>query len=83
MIDLALLGFIAILMVLGIRRPFVWVLAYIYIDTLSPQDIGFRFVASLPVSLIAFCAAFGGWLLVERKEGARFAFRQWRYCDYH
>ncbi|MFN6933984.1 MAG: DUF5935 domain-containing protein [Tsuneonella sp.] len=77
MIDLALLAFIGILMVLGIRRPFVWVLAYIYIDTLSPQDIGYRFVASLPVSLIAFCAAFGGWLLVERKEGARFAFRQW------
>ena len=32
------------------------------IDTLSPQDIGYRFVAALPVSLIAFCAAFGGWL---------------------
>ena len=76
MIDLALLGFIAAILLLGIRRPFVWVLAYIYIDTLAPQDIGWRFVSALPVSLIAFCAAFGGWLLADRKEGARFSSRQ-------
>lgn len=77
MIDLGLFGFIAALLVLGIRRPFVWVLAYIYIDTLSPQDIGWRLVAAMPVSLIAFCAAFGGWLLADPKHGARMAFRQW------
>ncbi len=77
MIDLALLGFIVALLLLGIRRPFVWVLAYIYIDTLAPQDIGWRFVSAIPVSLIAFCAAFGGWLLADSKQGARFGFRQW------
>lgn len=77
MIDLGLFLFIAGLLLLGIRRPFVWVLAYIYIDTLAPQDIGWRLVAALPVSLIAFCAAFGGWLLADPKHGARFAFRQW------
>lgn len=77
MIDLGLFGFIAALLLLGIRRPFVWVLAYIYIDTLSPQDIGWRLVAAMPVSLIAFCAAFGGWLLADPKHGARFGFRQW------
>jgi hypothetical protein len=76
-IDLALLGFIVALLLLGIRRPFIWVLVYIYIDTLAPQDIGWRFVSALPVSLIAFCAAFGGWLLADPKVGARFAFRQW------
>ena len=77
MIDLGLFLFIAGLLLFGIRRPFVWVLAYIYIDTLAPQDIGWRLVAALPVSLIAFCAAFGGWLLADPKHGARFAFRQW------
>ncbi len=77
MIDLALFAFIAAFLTLGLRRPFVWVLTYIYIDTLAPQDIGWRIVASLPVSLIAFCAAFGGWLLADPKHGARFAFRQW------
>ncbi len=77
MIDLGLFLFIAALLALGLRRPFLWVLTYIYIDTLAPQDIGWRFVAALPVSLIAFCAAFGGWLLADPKHGARFGFRQW------
>lgn len=77
MTDAALFLFIAVVMLLGLRRPFVWVLAYIYIDTLSPQDIGWRIVASLPVSLIAFCAAFAGWLLADPKRGATFGFRQW------
>ncbi|MCT2557715.1 putative O-glycosylation ligase, exosortase A system-associated [Tsuneonella sp. YG55] len=76
MTDLALLGFIVALLLLGLRRPFVWVLAYIYIDTLAPQDIGWRFVSAIPVSLIAFCAAFGGWLLADSKHGARFGLRQ-------
>lgn len=76
MIDLGLFLFIAALLLLGIRRPFVWVLAYIYIDTLEPQDIGWRLVAAMPVSLIAFCAAFGGWLLADPKHGARLSFRQ-------
>ena len=43
MIDLGLFLFIAGLLLLGIRRPFVWVLAYIYIDTLAPQDIAARY----------------------------------------
>ncbi|GGE02466.1 hypothetical protein GCM10011515_22660 [Tsuneonella deserti] len=76
MIDLGLFLFIAAFLALGLRRPFLWVLTYIYIDTLAPQDIGWRFVAALPVSLIAFCAAFGGWLLADPKHGARFGFRQ-------
>ena len=76
MIDLGLFLFIGTFLVLGLRRPFLWVLTYIYIDTLAPQDIGWRFVAALPVSLIAFCAAFGGWLLADPKHGARFSFRQ-------
>jgi probable O-glycosylation ligase (exosortase A-associated) len=76
MIDLGLFLFIVAVLLLGLRRPFVWVLAYIYIDTLAPQDIGWRLVASLPVSLIAFCAAFGGWLLADPKHGARFGLRQ-------
>ncbi|HEY6814213.1 MAG TPA: DUF5935 domain-containing protein, partial [Croceibacterium sp.] len=31
---------------------------------------------SLPVSLIAFVAAFAGWLLLDSKQGSRFTFRQ-------
>jgi probable O-glycosylation ligase (exosortase A-associated) len=76
MIDLVLLAFIGYVLLLGLRRPFIWVLLYVYIDILAPQRIGYGMLASLPVSLIAFGAAFGGWLLLDRKEGARFSFRQ-------
>ena len=76
MTDLALLAFFLAVLALGLRRPFVWVLLYIYVDTLVPQDIGWHLVSALPVSLIAFCAAFGGWLLADPKQGARFGLRQ-------
>ncbi len=76
MIDLVLLAFIGYVLVLGLRRPFLWVLLYVYIDILAPQRIGFTLITSLPVSLIAFVAAFGGWIALDRKDGARFTFRQ-------
>ena len=76
MIDFIFLAFIGYVMALGLRRPFLWVLLYVYIDILAPQRIGYSIIASLPVSLIAFAAAFGGWLVLERKEGARFTLRQ-------
>lgn len=76
MLDLAFLAFIGYVLVLGIRRPFLWVLLYVYIDILAPQRIGYSIIASLPVSLIAFAAAFGGWLALDRKQGARFTIRQ-------
>ena len=76
MIDLVFLAFIGFVLLLGLRRPFLWVLLYVYIDILAPQRIGYGIIQSVPVSLIAFAAAFGGWLLIDRKEGARFTFRQ-------
>jgi len=74
--DIFFLVFIAYVMLLGLRRPFLWVLLYIYIDILSPQRIGYSIITTLPLSLIAFAAAFGGWLALDRKEGARFTLRQ-------
>lgn len=76
MLDLALLGFILAFLALGVRRPFLWVLCYLYIDILAPQKIGWAVTSALPVSLIAFCAAFGGWLLTDSKQGSRMTFRQ-------
>lgn len=76
MIDLILLAFVGFVLVLGLRRPFMWVLAYAYIDILAPQKIGYGVIQSVPVSLIAFMAAFGGWLVLDRKDGAKFTFRQ-------
>lgn len=76
MIDFVFLAFIGFILVLGLRRPFLWVLGYAYIDILAPQKIGYGVIQSVPVSLIAFIAAFGGWLVLDRKEGAKFTFRQ-------
>ena len=76
MLDLVFLAFIGYVLVLGLRHPFLWVLLYVYIDILAPQRIGYSAIASLPVSLIAFAAAFGGWVALDRKEGARFTLRQ-------
>jgi O-antigen ligase len=88
MLSLALTGFLATFLAFGLKRPFVWVLAYIYVDVVSPQKIAYSILPSLPVSLIVFAAAFGGWMLADDKRGIHFAFRQWLlvmllvYCGY-
>lgn len=76
MLDLALLAFIGLLLALGLQRPFLWVLAYIYIDIVVPQKIGWGVIQALPLSLIAFVAAFAGWLLLDDKRNSRFSMRQ-------
>ncbi|WP_435419296.1 putative O-glycosylation ligase, exosortase A system-associated [Parerythrobacter aurantius] len=76
MTDLFFLGFFGLIMAMGLRRPFLWVLAYLWVDILAPQKIAFGFFASIPVSLVAFCAAFAGWALTDSKKGVRFTLRQ-------
>jgi O-antigen ligase len=80
MVDLFLAAFFLGLMALGLRRPFVWVLAYLYIDIVAPQKISWFLLASIPVSLIVFAAAFGGWLVLDDKRGSRFTLRQGLMC---
>jgi len=88
MLNLALLGFVAAFIALGFRRPFVWVLAYIYIDCIKPQKIAWAILPSIPISLIAFLLAFGGWLAIDDKRDSRFTLRQGliavllAYCGY-
>lgn len=76
MLDAALLGFCLLFLAFGARRPFLWVLFYIYIDAVAPQKIGWSLIQLLPLSLIAFVAAFGGWTFLDRKRGTRFTVRQ-------
>jgi O-antigen ligase len=75
-LDLAITAFTLAFLTLGFRRPFLWVLAYLYIDILTPQKISWSLLASLPISLIAFLLAFGGWLLLDDKRDTRFTLRQ-------
>ncbi|HQV04294.1 MULTISPECIES: putative O-glycosylation ligase, exosortase A system-associated [unclassified Novosphingobium] len=76
MINLGLSGFVAALFALGLRRPFLWVLAYLYVDILVPQKISWGFLSQLPVSLMAFVFAFGGWVMLDDKRDTRFTMRQ-------
>ena len=76
MIDLFFLAFFGLFLAMGLRRPFLWVLVYIYIDVLAPQRVGYGLITSVQVSLIAFAAAFGGWLLLDRKRDTQFSYRQ-------
>ena len=76
MLDLAFLRFMGAILLLGFKRPFLWVLGYVYVDILGPQRISWGFLSSIPISLMFFLAAFGGWLLMDEKSGTRFSWRQ-------
>ena len=71
-VDLALTAFIFAVLAAGVRRPFLWVLAYVYIDILAPQKISWMLLTHLPISLIAFALAFAGWAYMDGKKGSRF-----------
>ena len=76
MLDLALAAFVMGLIALGLRRPFLWVLAYLYVDIVAPQKISYFLLASIPLSLIVLVLAFAGWLLLDDKRDSRFTLRQ-------
>ena len=74
--DLAFVAFLAGLLALGLRRPFLFVLAYIYVDTVSPQRLSYFLLNSIPLSLIIALLAMGGWAVVDRKDRLSFSVRQ-------
>jgi probable O-glycosylation ligase (exosortase A-associated) len=75
--DLGLIAFLAGLLALGFRRPFLFVLAYTYVDIVSPQRLSYYLLNSIPISLICFVLAVGGWMIADNKSGMRIAPRQW------
>jgi len=76
MVDLVLLAFVVAIAAMGLKRPFLWVLLYIYVDIVVPQKIGWGLITALPLSLMVFVLAFGGWLVLDGKQGSRFTLRQ-------
>ena len=74
--DLALVGFILALLALGLKRPFLFVLAYVYVDTVSPQRLSYYLLNSAPISMIVGSLAFAGWLIADRKNGLTLTGRQ-------
>ncbi|MFM9937206.1 MAG: putative O-glycosylation ligase, exosortase A system-associated [Novosphingobium sp.] len=76
MLNLFLTAFVTAFLGAGVRRPFVFVLAYAYIDIVAPQKVTWGFLAHIPVSLIAFICAVTAWLVAENKDGIRVSPRQ-------
>lgn len=76
MLNLFLTAFVAAFLAAGVRKPFLFVLAYAYIDIVAPQKVSWGFLQSIPISLIAFVGAVTAWAVAEDKSGIRFSPRQ-------
>jgi putative inorganic carbon (hco3(-)) transporter len=74
--DLALVGFLLAILALGFRRPFLFVLAYAYVDIVAPQRLSYYLLNSVPFSMIVAVLALLGWLIADNKNGLRIAPRQ-------
>jgi len=74
--DLAFIGFLAGLLAFGFKRPFLFVLAYIYVDTVSPQRLSYYLLNTIPLSMIVAVLAMGGWALADRKDHIAVSVRQ-------
>ncbi|MDE2301973.1 MAG: O-antigen ligase family protein [Sphingomonadales bacterium] len=60
---------------MGLRRPFLWVLCYLYVDIVAPQKF-IPILAGAPLSFVTFMLAGVAWALVDRGAGTRFTPRQ-------
>lgn len=74
--DLFFVAYLAAFFALGLRRPFLLVLVYAYIDIVSPQRLSYYLLNSIPISAIAFGLAVTAWLVMDDKRDSRFSFRQ-------
>ena len=74
--DLFFAAFLAGLLTLGLKRPFLFVLAYAYVDIVSPQQLSYFLLNKLPLSLIVAGLAVAGWVITDDKRRLSFAPRQ-------
>ena len=74
--DLVFIAFLGAFLALSLKRPFLFVLVYAYIDIVSPQRLTYYLLNSIPISMIAALLAIGGWALMDNKNGSRFSIRQ-------
>jgi probable O-glycosylation ligase (exosortase A-associated) len=75
--DLFFVGFLLSLFALGLKRPFLFVLAYAYVDTVAPQRLSYYLLSGGNIVLYTAVAAIGCWLLFDDKKGLRVSGRQW------
>ncbi|MBA3941702.1 MAG: putative O-glycosylation ligase, exosortase A system-associated [Sphingopyxis sp.] len=74
--DLAFVAFLFAFIGIGFRRPFLFVLAFCYIDIVAPQRLSYFLINSIPISLIVFGLAIVGWVAADDKRDTRWSGRQ-------
>jgi probable O-glycosylation ligase (exosortase A-associated) len=86
--DLIFVGYVALIMLMAFKRPFLFTLIYAYVDIVSPQRLSYFLLNSIPLSLILFVLAFLGFLVSDDKKDVRVSPR-WvlllvllAYCGY-
>ncbi len=70
------LSFFTFALIIAVRAPFVAALVYLWVDLISPQSIGYSFIASMPLAMISGVASVAFYFLFDRKERVRLGF-QW------
>ena len=75
--DLAFVGFLATLLAMALKRPFLFVLAYASVDIVAPQRRSYYLLNSIPVSMIVAGLAVAGWFIADDKRHFKVAGRQW------
>jgi probable O-glycosylation ligase (exosortase A-associated) len=74
--DLGLIAFLLAVLALGLKRPFVFVLAFVYVDIVQPQRLSYYLLSSASISMMLAPLAMGAWLLFDEKRWTRFSGRQ-------
>lgn len=69
--DLFFVAFLGACGFLGLKRPYIFVMLFCYVDIVSPQRVGYAVLATIPLSLIMFALAVGSWLFFDNKKGTR------------
>jgi putative inorganic carbon (hco3(-)) transporter len=69
--DLIFVGYVALIMLIAFKRPFLFTLIYAYVDIVSPQRLSYFLLNSIPLSLILFVLAFLGFLVSDDKKDVR------------
>ena len=59
------------------KRPFLFVLAYAYVDIVAPQHLSYYLLNSIQISMVTAALAVAGWLIADDKRHFVIAPRQW------
>ena len=74
--DIFFILFLIAILGMAVRRPFLFVLAYAYVDIVAPQRLSYYLLNSVSLSQWVIILAVLGWLLTDNKRDTRFDFLQ-------